>query len=84
MDGLAFCIIGRVQQSESQIPIVMFSTELKYQMCRKQFETEADIVTGTRYLDDGGVQGWDLRRKLTSPGANVLVRIPYFGRMCRI
>ncbi|KAL3680281.1 hypothetical protein R1sor_023237 [Riccia sorocarpa] len=39
---------------------------------RKQLETKADIVTGTRYLEGGGVHGWDLRRKLTSRGANVL------------
>ncbi|KAL2649240.1 hypothetical protein R1flu_017368 [Riccia fluitans] len=39
---------------------------------RKQLETDADIVTGTRYLEGGGVHGWDLRRKLTSRGANVL------------
>uniref|UniRef100_A0A7R9ZPE6 Dolichol-phosphate mannosyltransferase subunit 1 n=1 Tax=Craspedostauros australis TaxID=1486917 RepID=A0A7R9ZPE6_9STRA len=30
------------------------------------------IVTGTRYHPDGGVSGWDLRRKLTSKGANFL------------
>jgi dolichol-phosphate mannosyltransferase len=39
---------------------------------RKQLETKADIVTGTRYAKGGGVHGWDLRRKLTSRGANVL------------
>ena len=39
---------------------------------RKQLETNADIVTGTRYIQGGGVHGWDLRRKLTSRGANVL------------
>ncbi|KAJ7561941.1 hypothetical protein O6H91_03G048400 [Diphasiastrum complanatum] len=39
---------------------------------RKQLETNADIVTGTRYVKGGGVYGWDLRRKLTSRGANVL------------
>lgn len=30
-----------------------------------------DIVTGTRYAGDGGVFGWDLRRKLVSRGANL-------------
>eukprot|EP00850_Spirogloea_muscicola_P010931 SM000066S20406 [mRNA] locus=s66:185447:188434:+ [translate_table: standard] len=39
---------------------------------KKQQETGADIVTGTRYKGGGGVYGWDLRRKLTSRGANVL------------
>jgi hypothetical protein len=32
---------------------------------RKQREGDYDIVTGTRYIGDGGVHGWDLRRKLT-------------------
>ncbi|RKP32522.1 nucleotide-diphospho-sugar transferase [Metschnikowia bicuspidata] len=31
-----------------------------------------DIVTGTRYAGDGGVYGWDLKRKLVSRGANFL------------
>ena len=30
-----------------------------------------DIVTGTRYRGDGGVFGWDLKRKLVSRGANL-------------
>ncbi|KAK4748814.1 hypothetical protein SAY87_015400 [Trapa incisa] len=39
---------------------------------RKQQETGASIVTGTRYVRGGGVHGWNLMRKLTSRGANVL------------
>ncbi|GAQ83454.1 dolichol-phosphate mannosyltransferase [Klebsormidium nitens] len=40
---------------------------------QKQQETGADVVTGTRYGGGkGGVHGWDLRRKLTSRGANFL------------
>ncbi|PKI55118.1 hypothetical protein CRG98_024409 [Punica granatum] len=35
-------------------------------------ETGASIVTGTRYITGGGVHGWNLMRKLTSRGANVL------------
>jgi dolichol-phosphate mannosyltransferase len=30
-----------------------------------------DIVTGTRYAGNGGVYGWDLKRKLVSRGANL-------------
>ncbi|TVU19349.1 hypothetical protein EJB05_35493 [Eragrostis curvula] len=41
---------------------------------RKQKETGADIVTGTRYVKNGGVHGWNLMRKLTSRGANVLAQ----------
>ncbi|XP_074303937.1 dolichol-phosphate mannosyltransferase subunit 1 isoform X2 [Silene latifolia] len=38
----------------------------------KQMDTGASIVTGTRYVKGGGVHGWNLMRKLTSRGANVL------------
>lgn len=34
-----------------------------------------DIVTGTRYAGNGGVYGWDLKRKLISRGANFLTQI---------
>ncbi|KAG6591225.1 Dolichol-phosphate mannosyltransferase subunit 1, partial [Cucurbita argyrosperma subsp. sororia] len=40
----------------------------------KQLQTGADIVTGTRYVKGGGVHGWNLMRKLTSGGANVLAQ----------
>lgn len=38
----------------------------------KQKTEDFDIVTGTRYAGNGGVYGWDLRRKLVSRGANFL------------
>lgn len=31
---------------------------------RKQKEGNFDVVSGTRYIGNGGVFGWDLRRKL--------------------
>jgi len=34
-----------------------------------------DIVTGTRYAGDGGVYGWDFKRKLVSRGANLLASV---------
>jgi dolichol-phosphate mannosyltransferase len=33
---------------------------------------KVEIVTGTRYKHGGGVCGWDLKRKVTSRGANFL------------
>ncbi len=36
----------------------------------KQATEDFDIVSGTRYQGGGGVQGWDLKRKLISRGAN--------------
>ncbi|KAJ1983315.1 dolichol-P-mannose synthesis [Dimargaris cristalligena] len=40
-----------------------------------QKQGDCDIATGTRYQGNGGVYGWDLRRKLTSRGANVLADV---------
>jgi dolichol-phosphate mannosyltransferase len=34
--------------------------------------SKVEIVTGTRYALGGGVYGWDLKRKITSKGANFL------------
>ena len=42
------------------------------EMIEKQKTEDFDIVTGTRYQGNGGVFGWDLRRKLTSRVANYL------------
>lgn len=42
------------------------------QFIAKQKLGDFDIVTGTRYAGDGGVYGWDMKRKLVSRGANFL------------
>ncbi|XP_061758721.1 dolichol-phosphate mannosyltransferase subunit 1 [Nerophis ophidion] len=42
---------------------------------KKQKEGEYDLVSGTRYQGNGGVYGWDLRRKLISRGANFLTQV---------
>lgn len=41
------------------------------EMIRLQATNDYDIVTGTRYAGDGGVFGWDVKRKLISKGANM-------------
>ncbi|NXU52017.1 DPM1 mannosyltransferase, partial [Turnix velox] len=41
----------------------------------KQKEGNFDIVSGTRYKGNGGVYGWDLKRKLISRGANFLTQV---------
>jgi dolichol-phosphate mannosyltransferase len=42
------------------------------EMIRVQATNNYDIVTGTRYAgNNGGVYGWDLKRKLLSKGANM-------------
>jgi dolichol-phosphate mannosyltransferase len=41
----------------------------------KQKEEDYDVVTGTRYAQGGGIAGWDLRRILTSRGANFIATL---------
>ena len=36
----------------------------------KQQSTQADVITGSRYIGSGGVYGWTFMRKLISRGAN--------------
>lgn len=45
------------------------------QFIAKQKTEDYDIVTGTRYAGDGGVYGWDFKRKLISRGANFLATV---------
>lgn len=42
---------------------------------KKQQDGNFDIVTGTRYALGGGVAGWDLKRVITSRGANLIANI---------
>jgi len=43
--------------------VVCLST-LWHNVVRRQKADQCDIVTGTRYIGDGGVYGWDVKRKL--------------------
>ncbi|KAE8750595.1 hypothetical protein FOCC_FOCC002575 [Frankliniella occidentalis] len=40
-----------------------------------QKEGDYDLVSGTRYIGNGGVYGWDFKRKLVSRGANFLTQL---------
>ncbi|EHA97780.1 Dolichol-phosphate mannosyltransferase, partial [Heterocephalus glaber] len=42
---------------------------------RKQKESNSDIVSGTCYKGNGGVYGWDLKRKIISHRANFITQI---------
>ncbi|KAF9575056.1 dolichol-P-mannose synthesis [Mortierella alpina] len=45
------------------------------EMIRLQQSKNLDVVTGTRYAGNGGVYGWDLKRKVISRGANFLATV---------
>lgn len=42
---------------------------------KKQSEKNYDIVTGSRVLENGGIAGWDLKRKVVSRGANYIAQV---------
>lgn len=42
---------------------------------KKQVEQDYDVITGSRYIGNGGVSGWDFKRKLVSRGANFVSQI---------
>eukprot|EP00003_Mantamonas_plastica_P033063 TRINITY_DN928_c2_g1_i1.p1 TRINITY_DN928_c2_g1~~TRINITY_DN928_c2_g1_i1.p1 ORF type:complete len:245 (-),score=64.05 TRINITY_DN928_c2_g1_i1:55-789(-) len=44
------------------------------QFIAKQRKGDCDIVSGTRYMANGGVFGWNFMRKLTSKVANVIAQ----------
>ncbi|CAN6613558.1 dolichol-phosphate mannosyltransferase [Trichomonascus vanleenenianus] len=75
--GLGTAYVHGLQYATGNFVIIMdadFShhPEAIPQFIAKQKEKDYDIVTGTRYAGDGGVYGWDLKRKLVSRGANFL------------
>ncbi len=58
--------------------VVLMDADLSHQpkyipsMVSLMKRSGADVITGTRYINGGGVAGWDLKRKLTSRVANFL------------
>ncbi|QIW95134.1 hypothetical protein AMS68_000652 [Peltaster fructicola] len=74
--GLGTAYVHGLQFATGNYVIIMdadFSHHPKFLplMIKKQKEGDWDIVTGTRYAGDGGVYGWDLKRKMVSRGANL-------------
>jgi len=74
--GLGTAYIHGLQFATGNFVIIMdadFSHHPKFipEMIRVQAAKDYDIVTGTRYSGDGGVYGWDLKRKVVSRGANL-------------
>ena len=72
-DRLTCCAVQFVSGNFVIIMDADFSHHPKFipLMIKKQAEKDYDVVTGTRYAGNGGVYGWDLRRKVTSKGANL-------------
>ena len=74
--GLGTAYVHGLQFVTGNYVVIMdadFSHHPKFipQMVALQATQDYDIVTGTRYAGDGGVYGWDLKRKFVSRGANL-------------
>lgn len=71
-DGLKFCNGNFVILMDADLS---HHPKFIVQFIEKQKKTNCDVVTGTRYRHgEGGVYGWDFRRKLTSRVANFLAK----------
>ena len=75
--GLGTAYIAGLKAAKGERVILMdadLSHHPKFipQMVEIMDKEMVDIVTGTRYRRGGGVYGWDLKRKVTSRGANFL------------
>jgi dolichol-phosphate mannosyltransferase len=75
--GLGSAYIAGLAKSTGE-RIILMDADLSHhpkfipQMILKMNANDVDIVSGTRYRKGGGVAGWDLKRKITSKGANFL------------
>ncbi|XP_063320113.1 dolichol-phosphate mannosyltransferase subunit 1 [Pelmatolapia mariae] len=78
--GLGTAYIHGMKHASGNFIIIMdadLSHHPKFipEFIQKQKEGNYDLVSGTRYRGNGGVYGWDLRRKLISRGANFLAQV---------
>ncbi|CAD5110867.1 DgyrCDS232 [Dimorphilus gyrociliatus] len=78
--GLGTAYVHGIQHAKGNFIIIMdadMSHHPKFipQYIKKQQEKDYDVVTGTRYIGNGGVYGWDLKRKAVSRGANFITQI---------
>lgn len=78
--GLGTAYIHGIKHATGNFIIIMdadMSHHPKFipEFIKKQKSEDLDLVSGTRYAGNGGVYGWDLKRKLISRGANFLTQI---------
>lgn len=78
--GLGTAYLHGIQHATGNFIVIMdadMSHHPKFlpQFIQRQRATNSDVVTGTRYVSQGGVCGWNLRRKLVSRVANFIAQI---------
>lgn len=78
--GLGTAYIHGIEHATGNFIIIMDS-DLSHHpkfiphFIKLQKSEDLDVVSGTRYIGDGGVYGWDMKRKLISRGANFLTQL---------
>ncbi|ROT64333.1 dolichol-phosphate mannosyltransferase subunit 1 [Penaeus vannamei] len=78
--GLGTAYIHGIKHATGNYVIIMdadLSHHPKFipEFIKKQKEGNYDLVSGTRYVGNGGVYGWDLKRKIISRGANYVTQV---------
>lgn len=78
--GLGTAYIHGIKHATGNFIIIMdadLSHHPKFivEFIKKQQSKGYDVVSGTRYVGNGGVYGWDFKRKLISRGANFLTQL---------
>ncbi|XP_035226116.1 probable dolichol-phosphate mannosyltransferase [Stegodyphus dumicola] len=78
--GLGTAYIHGIKHATGDFIVIMdadLSHHPKYipDFIKMQQERDYDLVSGTRYIKNGGVNGWDFKRKLISRGANYLTQV---------
>lgn len=78
--GLGTAYIHGIQHATGNYIVIMdadLSHHPKFipEFIKKQKEGDFDLVSGTRYAGGGGVNGWDLKRKVISRGANFVTQV---------
>nr|CAG4651235.1 EOG090X0B9X [Simocephalus serrulatus]SVE94429.1 EOG090X0B9X [Simocephalus serrulatus] len=78
--GLGTAYIHGIKHATGNFVVIMdadLSHHPKFipKFIEKQKEKDYDLVSGTRYSGDGGVYGWDLKRKVISRGANYVTQV---------
>ncbi|XP_072069936.1 uncharacterized protein [Arachis hypogaea] len=63
-----------IMDADLSYHVILLQPKYLPKFISKQMEARADIITGTHYVKGGGVHGWNLMRKLTSRGENVLAQ----------
>lgn len=78
--GLGSAYIFGIKHAKGNFVVIMdadLSHHPKFikEFIEKQKENNYDIVTGTRYSGDGGVYGWNMKRKTISRTANYITQV---------